>query len=461
MKSYYAVLSKSYAIVRSIRMLLFGIIGIVMLGSCSKNDTPVNAITPKPLKIFVMSDPHYYDLTLGSSGKAFDSYVASDRKLIKESSAIFDAAIEQIIIEKPDIVLISGDLTKDGEKASHLKVAAQLERLNSLGIKVYVVPGNHDINNPGASAYSGDIATSTENISPADFKTIYNKCGYENAIYKDPNSLSYVAKLNDTIWLFAIDANLYDLNTSTYMLSSGEIADDTYSWLKDKLAEAKRLNKIAIGMMHHGLTEHFAGQSETFSAYVINDWQTKSKELAAAGLRMVFTGHFHANDITGIDNSAGGISLDVETGSLVTYPCAYRIIEISDTFVATFKSARITAIKAPIPGDYAFQTYAKNSVEKAINDNTESQLISQFGFTEEQAKTFKPFATALLTPAVIAHFSGDETPDPSTISTLQSLKTGGNDKMAKGATYMISVWTDLAPADLNIKYDLIKGLIIK
>lgn len=45
--------------------------------------------------------------------------------------------------------MISGDLTKDGEKEGHEALAARLEALKQAvpGLKVYVVPGNHDLRN--------------------------------------------------------------------------------------------------------------------------------------------------------------------------------------------------------------------------------------------------------------------------------------------------------------------------
>jgi hypothetical protein len=41
----------------------------------------------------VFSDPHYFDPSLGTTGAAFDAYLASDRKLIAESDAIMRAMV--------------------------------------------------------------------------------------------------------------------------------------------------------------------------------------------------------------------------------------------------------------------------------------------------------------------------------------------------------------------------------
>ena len=89
----------------------------------------------------------------GTAGKAWDAYMAADRKLLKDSEETLQAALEQVRLVKPDFVLVTGDLTKDGEKQCHEKFAAYLKDLKDAGIQAYVNPGNHDINNPDAARY--------------------------------------------------------------------------------------------------------------------------------------------------------------------------------------------------------------------------------------------------------------------------------------------------------------------
>ncbi|MFN3306147.1 MAG: metallophosphoesterase family protein, partial [Candidatus Kapaibacteriota bacterium] len=106
------------------------------------------------LSISIFSDPHLYDTTLGTKGLAFDEYLNSDRKMLRESEAILQSVIEMIANDNSQIVLVPGDLTKDGELHNHLLMAKYLRKLESLGKKVYVVPGNHDINNPKSFSYA-------------------------------------------------------------------------------------------------------------------------------------------------------------------------------------------------------------------------------------------------------------------------------------------------------------------
>ncbi|MCX5883481.1 MAG: metallophosphoesterase [Deltaproteobacteria bacterium] len=135
------------------------------------------------VRFAVFSDPHFYDSALGTSGEAFEAYLNGDRKMLRESEAILKAAISGMKQDNIQFVLLSGDMTKDGELSSHTKIAAYLKDLEDSGIQVYVVPGNHDINNPDAVSYSGDTTTPVPNISPDDFVQIYGQFGGGRTLY--------------------------------------------------------------------------------------------------------------------------------------------------------------------------------------------------------------------------------------------------------------------------------------
>ena len=180
---------------QNVGKILLILILSVIINSCKKESDPLNPddyILKADFAVF--SDPHLYDSNLGTSGSAFEAYLKQDRKLLAESEAILQSMISTLSAEKLDFVLIPGDLTKDGELSGHQKMAAYLRTLESSGKKVYVVPGNHDINNSHAVRFSGSSAEPVQTINPNDFATIYSDFGYSEAIERDPNSLSYIAE---------------------------------------------------------------------------------------------------------------------------------------------------------------------------------------------------------------------------------------------------------------------------
>lgn len=63
----------------------------------------------------VISDVHLMAPSLmQKDGKAFEDYIASDRKLLVESPELLDSVSKQLLAFHPQIILITGDLTKDG-----------------------------------------------------------------------------------------------------------------------------------------------------------------------------------------------------------------------------------------------------------------------------------------------------------------------------------------------------------
>lgn len=99
------------------------------------------------LRIAVMSDLHYLSPDMIADTEDFEHAFNSDRKLLKESSSVLHEMLERVRADKPDILLVSGDLTKDGEQECHAALAKQLQQLQQdiPGLKIYVINGNHDI----------------------------------------------------------------------------------------------------------------------------------------------------------------------------------------------------------------------------------------------------------------------------------------------------------------------------
>ncbi len=402
---------------------------------------------PGELKIAVLSDLHYMDPSLlRKDGSAFQMYLMQDRKLLAESSAILQEIIKELLIEKPDLVLISGDLTKDGELVSHQAVIKQLRILEANRIKVLVVPGNHDINNPDAVLFDGENTEPVPNISPEKFSSLYAEYGYGSAIARDPNSLSYISEPFKNFFVLAIDANEYYDNTSEYSVTAGKIKDATMDWITAQLASLKsKKGKTVIGMMHHGVIEHFMGESVIFPDYLVDDRFTRADELMQAGLKVIFTGHFHGNDA--VQGRSGSLSLtDIETGSPVSYNSPYRIIKLIDNkmYVTT---KHVTTIDYPGLNGVPFPEY-----EAAISFDA-FKVLAYYMLMGEPYNV-PEFYAAMVAPAfsraMMAHFAGDETISAETDADFQLANMISEDL----ANILYGFYTDLPPSDNNLVIDL-------
>ena len=177
-------------------------------------------------KIVVVSDIHVMAPSLLPAGaetkSAWTTYYAGQRKMLQQSAAVYDQFIQNMIGLMPKAVLITGDLTKDGETASHNYVRDGLQTLKNAGIKVFIIPGNHDFGAEGNhTQFNADGTTeNAEVLTTSQFATFYNGYGYGDAGSEyDPNSLSYVAEPTEGLALLAIDSH------------SASISDETLEWL--------------------------------------------------------------------------------------------------------------------------------------------------------------------------------------------------------------------------------------
>lgn len=426
----------------------------LFMASCTKNDDSVPV--PASVKFMVISDIHYFDPSLFSFplNTYFQGYLAADRKLIVESSPILNNVLAVVQTEKPDFLLISGDLTKDGEKIDHQALAVLFKALSDKGIKVLVIPGNHDVNNPVSCSYLQSAQTKVDNVSAADFASIYANCGYGNAIERDPASLSYVSEPVNGVWVLGIDACHYTTASET----AGSISAATLSWVQTVIAKSKLQNKTLISMMHHGLIEHFVGQSTLFPEYVIADWQNVSTTLADLGLNVIFTGHFHAQDISK-KTSANGFVFDIETGSTVTAPCPYRIVTLNTSSkTLTITSKKIDGVTySTIPAGTSFQQYAKDYLGSGMK-TISYYMLSTPPYSIPGASITALQLDRIMANAFVAHYAGDETAlaaDNIDIQTVKSIPA-----LASLGAAVQGVWTDLAPADNNITINLTTGIAV-
>jgi 3',5'-cyclic AMP phosphodiesterase CpdA len=397
----------------------------------------------------VFSDVHLYNPSLGLEGQALDSYLLNDRKLLKESEDILKTIVEEIADEDADIVLVPGYLTKDGERVSHELAASYFAKLEDGGKRVYVVPGNHDVKNGHSFRYEGDSVERVPNVDAAEFARIYNRFGYDEALYRDPDSLSYVAEMNDGLWLLALDSCLYRENVENEEPETdGRFSPATLEWIEDILAKASGAGKAMIAMMHHGVVEHFAGQEKYYGQYVVDDFAEVSKLLAMYNVRLVFTGHFHAQDVTVARwNDEGKFLFDVETGSLVTYPCPYRVVSIDETQKAVIHTNRIQSIQSH-PVD--FPEYAREYITGGV-ENIAADTIEKYKVKRAEAEKM----AEQVAEAFVAHYYGDESlPAGQEALSSKGLSLPGKLVVTFRKKLVEDLWQDLEPPDNDVVLDL-------
>ena len=285
-------------------------------------------------RMVILSDPHLLSPELVTPGSAINNIDQGDSKMVAMSDDIMAAITDSIINIQPRLVLLTGDLTNNGERASHERMAQYLDRLASHGIQPLVIPGNHDCNNPYACRYDGEKTSPTVTVTREEFAQIYRNYGYGDDFQRDPASLSYCCEPIQGVVIIGIDSNMDEMNTLTSRGDSvntyhngGRIKSETLQWVIDRANEARNQGKHVIAMMHHHLVPHFDQEDRLLTNYIVKDHDNIANQLMQAGIHTVFTGHLHVTDVATLYNGEHSDSIvEVATGSAICYPFALRVV---------------------------------------------------------------------------------------------------------------------------------------
>lgn len=339
------------------------------------------------IKISVISDSHLLPRDMISYNPEFIKALGADRKLFTESEALLRGALDLIEKNDSDIILITGDLTKDGEYAGHEKFVEIFQEYRNKRPGRYVFPifGNHDVNSSKAYDYnfqSLEIARKTPSAKPKDLIYLYEELFYGEVIekYKDsPIFASYLEEVNGkynrkpgceyygqgyTSYVSRVDignkkgaygVTIIGLDTLQYSMDATDSQKDEVNepggsmslpllkWTLDKAKEARNRNDVVVAIAHHGFIPHFYNQDVYLKPYIIKNWnkrftnedprlmgKTIAEAFADNGISVIFTGHMHAQDIAKVTTINDNSFYDIETGSVVTYPLPVRHIVLTN-----------------------------------------------------------------------------------------------------------------------------------
>lgn len=283
-------------------LLLFTAIAATTLVGCAKPE----------LTIVHVSDMHYFSPSL-IENEDFMWKVAmeSDGKDTVQSALIAQAFVDDMLKLKPDAVVVTGDLTLNGEEASHEELRDLLGKLKDIGIEVYVMTGNHDVNMT-AYRYTNDGVEEVPSFGSQRFEDHWWDFGYGEALSQDRWSNSYIAELNEKTWLLAVDSNTG---------SKGTIRKSTLDWIDENLAKAKQEGIRVISATHQNPFVH----NENFVwGYQLNNAAALIELYEKYGVEINLSGHLHVQTIV----ESNGIA-DIAVSALVDTPLQHGILTVS------------------------------------------------------------------------------------------------------------------------------------
>ena len=236
------------------------------------------------LRIAQISDAHF------SSFEGNTSY-----KMLSKSGDLLNDAIMQINTSGAyDFVMFTGDLI-NAPKISELEKF--ISYADKLAYPWYAIDGNHDINIDGGLTKNKFISILSEN----------------NSNMKKADCIYYSFTPKKGYRVICLDS-IIDNKVTT----NGEISQEQINWLK---AELKKYEKETIILcIHVPIIEPFSSPSHKLN----NDNEIKKVLKIHTNPIIVLQGHYHAARLKQDDNV-----LYISCPSLVTYPNAYRVININ------------------------------------------------------------------------------------------------------------------------------------
>jgi 3',5'-cyclic AMP phosphodiesterase CpdA len=396
-----------------------------------------------PVRFAVIADPHLFDVSTSEPGPAFDRALRRGAKLLVESRDILALVLADVADERPDFLLVCGDLTCNGERSAHELAAAMLRRLDSSGVPVLVVPGNHDVANPSAARFAGEAVEPVPSVSAEEFAAIHADFGYAEALERDPASLSYVAEPVRGLRVLALDACWYRGEPGSPR-TDGSLSRETRAWAARALAHTADDGVAVIVLLHHAVVPHFERMESRLDEYLLEGYRSAARLLAGSGVRLAFTGHAHAQDIVR-GQTAGGPIWDVGTGSLISWPNPWRMVEIDSGGTVTIASRRVTAL---VPGDTGFEALARARLEEELQDAALA-ILRRRGVRGQAGRAIARRAVE----AGAAFFAGDET---GPAAPVDRSVLGPWSCLAEAAVrpFLDALCTDLPPADNDVTFSL-------
>ena len=247
----------------------------------------VNALSyADTLKFAHISDVHLSDKTVDTS-----------YKVLSHSKELFKDEIEQInSIPNLDFVIVTGDLADKPQKPL---LEQACDQMNKLKYPWYFAFGNHD----------AAVGTSLKKDKYFDYIKKRNK-----NIKSETPYYSFVPKKGYRV--IVLDATIDNKITA-----NGELPKEQLEWLDEQLDLSQKSNQVPLIFLHHPLHEPFP----SFHHRLINAQEFKNILDKYNMPIAVFSGHYHATKVY-----KEGHILHVSTPSLVTYPCAFRIVSVSN-----------------------------------------------------------------------------------------------------------------------------------
>jgi 3',5'-cyclic AMP phosphodiesterase CpdA len=286
-------------------------------------------MSDKKTSFYLLTDTHYVSKNNWVEGKPFNDREKSDYIALKLSPEILDTFIDKIIADtETDTVIFTGDNVNNGDMASHAEFRQRLDTLVAAGKKVYVTTATHDYCGEGddenifhACRYTETGTEPIDYMRKAGLFDYYKAYGPEQALSVHDESGSYSVQLGEGVRLVMI-------NDNGNGRSHCGLFDDGHKWLREQIHEAKSAGDYILLAVHHPVLPPWETYRHLMDFEVYGGYEELKSMMCEEGVRVVFTGHTHVQNIRKYTDPQGRYFYDVSTISLVNAAGKMRKITV-------------------------------------------------------------------------------------------------------------------------------------
>ncbi len=291
----------------SLRLLPAVLLCLILALLCACGNLAVPVQTPLPeaegLRIAVASDlhfdPEHTDKNANLGAVAYNPQLAE--------ALLWDAQHQGA-----EVLLLTGDIVNAGKQEYHDGLIEKLRAAEDAGLRIYVLPGNHDLSP----------------VTQREFAALYADFGFAEADSRDAASLSYCV-MGEDLCLLMLDTAGYDAEAidlpEAQSRSDDEafLSEETLRWTREMLESAKAQQLPVLCAGHFNILTAEGRDPERTGLYLENG------ERLAALLReydvpLYVSGHLHTRLVL----QEQGLT-ELVTEYLLAYPTGYSMLDLT------------------------------------------------------------------------------------------------------------------------------------
>lgn len=371
---------------------------------------PTEALTASD-EVWAITDSHYLSPDLHDEGVAFQKMQnTAAGKDIRYTKERMQALVYEVQQKHPKALIVSGDLTFNGEYQSAVELAQFFDQMEAAGTKVLVIPGNHDIADGWARQFQDDKNFKIKQITKKDWVQLFTRHGYDDAASRDTSSLSYLSKAFTNLWFLMIDSNIYTEQGEGKgaPATNGVVRKETLEWMHQQLQEAQDAGVTVIPVIHHNVLDHHEQVTTGFTV----DNASDVRALFAQFPNVFFglSGHIHSQHIATETLGAGHRYTEVVNGAFSIYPAVVGTFSLLDDGSIHYQRTTLEtdawaqATQQTNPDLTHHQAYLEETFDEASRTLVEQTLFEEQWYDATMAADIGN----LIAPLNRAYFTGEK-----------------------------------------------------